>query len=183
MFITQKLSTQLVMPFALVGALLFAGCSPTPSEAPATNDASEQVVESESSETEGLYDSTQAQLGAAPEDAKAVLTELSTKLDTIEGVNGVGVSYYGPEVDLGVVIPEAANSNITPAQLRAVLDIIAEFDYPATVEGFLINVWGADGYAGDSSVVGQELGLKDQFNDTEWGQVKFGVADIGSLYK
>lgn len=183
MFTTQKISAQLIVPFAFAGALLFTGCSTTPSEAPATNDASEQVVESETSETEGLYDSTQDQLGAAPEDAKAVLTELSAKLDTIDGVNGVGVSYYGPEVDLGVVIPEAANSNITPEQLRAVLDIIAEFDYPATVEGFLINIWGADGYAGDSSAAGQELGLKDQFNDTEWGQVKFGVADIGSLYK
>lgn len=178
-------TARLVAPLALAGAMLFTGCAATSAEAPAPVTSEQPAAEpsTDSTETEGLFDSTQDQLGAAPEDAKAVLTELSAKLDTIDGVNGVGISYYGPEVDLGVVIPKAENDNITPDQLRSVLDIIAGFDYPATVEGFLINVWGADGHAGDSSVVGQEIGMKDEFIDLEWGQLAFGVADLGALYK
>lgn len=184
MVINRKHTFGGLVPLALAGALLLSGCSTTDSTLEAPGDVA-AVENNESSTPESaLYDSTQDNLDAAPADAAEALRSLSAELDQIDGINGVGISYYGPEVDLGVVIPVAGDgTNVSAEQLKKVLSTIEKHDYPATVEGFTINVWGADGFGADSSLVGQEIGLKDEFNDSEWGWIKFSVKDLGSLYK
>lgn len=187
MFITRNKSIRIVAPLALAGALLLTGCSSTATapEKPAAS-AAPSADASSTDQTDGdveLVDSTIDKLDAAPDDAKAVLTELSIALDAVPGLDGVGISYWNPEVDINLVVPNALEENLTGDQLRQVLEILGDREYPATVEGFIINVWGSDQFAGDSSTPAAEIGLKDEFIDSGWGWVKFTVADLGALYK
>lgn len=183
MFITRKKVVRLIAPVALATGLVLTGC--TIQVGDLTGSGRTATVDEPSAEEDDsiILDSTIDRLDAAPADAKSVLTDLSATLDTIAGLDGVGISYYGPVVDLNVVIPEAASGNITADQLKQLLSMLESVSYPATVEGFTINVWGSDMFAADSSEVGAEIGMKDAFLDAEWQWIQFAVTDLGSLYK
>lgn len=85
--IVRERSASIFAPVALAGALFVSGCSivgDTSPEAPVQADASASEVE--------MHDSATDVLETAPANAPLILEELSTELDRVTGLNGVGIA-------------------------------------------------------------------------------------------
>lgn len=171
----------LLLPLALAGALLASAC--------ATEAVPEALTPSSSaSSADGESDAPfthQDRLIGASDEVQTLLTELSAELDNAgPDITAVGIGAYGTSITVDVHIASASGAqNVAPESMKAILQSIAKRSYPEEeIQSFEINVWGDDGFAADTSEVGEQIGVKEAYLDREWQRIAFPSSAAGSLF-
>ncbi len=182
MFITRKNAIRIVTPFALVGALVFTGCS---ASAPA--DTTDSVVEVETETDDASTDFevvAENTIMTGDEALDAQLAKFSEDLTASKapGVSRILINAYTAD-SVGIQVwTDDSEGILTGEQLKPVLDAIQALNPVTPVGEFQINGWDVEGMQGESSGAAEELGVKAEFIDTSWWTVTIPGDQVQNIF-
>ena len=186
MFITRKNAVRIVAPFALVGALVFTGCSSTTDTAPA-DDTAAVVEDSEGVVGTGITSIEDLRFGVIDSDDaafNAAVEELVLKLNAASpgGLVEVNVNAHGPSLVSINLLTDSEDGTISAAQVTAMIDTLFTWDSPVPVEKFEIGGFNKNFGAGDILTGAAEAGVNAEFLEDMWEKVVIPANKLDSVY-
>jgi hypothetical protein len=183
MFITRKKSVMIVAPLVIAGALTFTGCSasPAPSEDAGESTSAQGQTEEENTDFTVVTEDT---IMTGNEELDAQLAELSKELKSqaADGISHIMINAYGAD-QVGIQVwTDDADGILTGAQLKPVLDAIASFEPVEPIGAFQIDGWDAEGMQGEANGAAIELGVKAEYIDSDWWNVKIPGDQVANIF-
>lgn len=186
MFITRKNTIRNVAPFALVGALVFTGCSASSEYAPAEDiaaviEASDVIVGTGITSMEevrwGVIDSDDPEFNAAVEELVLALNAASPG-----GLLEVNINAHGPNL-VGInLLTDSEDGTISAAQVTAVLDTLAGWAPPAEVGKFEVGGFHHNFGTGEILTGAAEAGVNPEFLNEMYGKIVIPGDQLNSIY-
>lgn len=172
-------TTQALAPLALVGALLFTGCSSSGTAAVAEPAAPTGTGITSISELEH----TNIDTWEDEHDADFEQLVLDLNANAAPGIKEINISAWASE-DVGVnVLTADDEGEMNAEQLKAVIDTISKFETTKEVGTWTISSWDQNYYQGYAEQAADDAGVKEEFIDREWSEVVFPHDQRANLLK
>lgn len=186
MFITRKNAVRIVAPFALVGALVFTGCSATANTTP-TEDTAAVVEQTEVSVGTGITSMDDVRFGAIDSDDaafNAAVEELVLKLNAASpgGLFEVNINAHGPNLVSINLLTDSEDGTISAAQVTAMIDALFTWESPVPVEKFEIGGFNKNFGAGEILTGAAEAGVNPEFLEDMWKKIVIPADQLDSVY-
>lgn len=164
MFNTRTRILRVTTPIALIGALLFTGCSAGQSGGADAAPTGTGIT---------TVEDLQNQIDTWDDDLDASLEQFSLDLNAAaaEGLSEVNVLAFNADAVTINVLTADTEGVLTGEQLTSVLEVLKAFKPAKPIGEFSIKSWTKDFYQGNAEKAALEIDLNPEFIDTEWHNV------------